>query len=193
MLIALMAVMSLGASAQVEQGLRFGVQGFGGANSITEDGTKAGASYGGGIVLEYGLNNNLYIGSGLNFQAKTWKLDVEDAKTIRANYLTLPIHIGYRFNVTDAAAIHFQAGPQLAYGIAGTKLGTVSYSDWAKPFEVGLGLKIGTEINKNFQINVSTNYGLTNCVEGLKLFGQKFTDDFGHNLDFTVGVAYMFK
>lgn len=37
---ALMAVMSISASAQIEQGLRFGVQGFGGINSIGEDGAK---------------------------------------------------------------------------------------------------------------------------------------------------------
>ena len=148
---ALMSVMSISASAQIEQGLRFGVQGFGGINSIGEDG---------------------------------WKADWLDG-TANVYYLTLPIHLGGRVSIGDNSYFHFQAGPQLGFGVAGSDIeiydvGTAKYSDWGKRFEAGVGAKVGVEFNK-LQVNVSGNYGITECMDGA-----------GHNLDFAVGVAYMF-
>lgn len=193
---ALMAVVALGASAQVEQGLRFGVQAFGGANSILEDGAKAGVSYGGGVIAEYNFDQNLYLASGLNLQNKSWKGDdelmqlVAGGKSVNSYYLTLPVHVGYRvyINRDETTSIHFEGGPQLGYGLFGTDVDIAGlgmlvseYGDWCKRFEVGAGIKIGFEFNK-FQVNMSTNYGFTNCMKG----------DVGNNLDATLGVAYMF-
>ena len=181
---ALMAVMSISASAQIEQGLRFGVQGFGGINSIGEDGAKTAVTYGTGVVAEYNFSENFYLGSGLNFQNKGWKADWLDG-TANVYYLTLPIHLGGRVSIGDNSYFHFQAGPQLGFGVAGSdieiyEVGTAKYSDWGKRFEAGVGAKVGVEFNK-LQVNVSGNYGITECMDGA-----------GHNLDFAVGVAYMF-
>ncbi len=192
-LIAVLAIMSLGASAQVEQGMRFGIQGFGGLNSINDDGTTFGASYGGGVVFEYNLDQNMYVGSGLNFQNKGFKFDTEvlgvkidDA--VNNFYITLPIHFGYRVYVSDNTSIHFQGGPQLAYSVGGSKIwDLLEHSDWCKPFEVAVGIKVGAEFNK-FQVNLGANYGLTKTCKG-----SETVKDYGNNLDFTVGVAYMFK
>lgn len=115
---------------------------------------------------------------------KGWKADWLDG-TANVYYLTLPIHLGGRVSIGDNSYFHFQAGPQLGFGVAGSdieiyEVGTAKYSDWGKRFEAGVGAKVGVEFNK-LQVNVSGNYGITECMDGA-----------GHNLDFAVGVAYMF-
>ncbi len=182
--LALMAIMSIGAFAQVEQGMRFGVQGFAGINSIGEDDAKTAISYGVGVVAEYNFTEKVYLGTGLNLQNKGWKADWLEG-TANVYYMTLPIHIGGRVAIGDNLGLHFQGGPQLGYGLIGSDieiygLGTAKYKDWGMRFEFCVGAKIGVDVSK-IQVNLSGKYCITECLDGA-----------GNNLDFALGVAYMF-
>ncbi len=187
LLIALMAVMTVSASAQVEEGFRFGAQVFGGFSTVTgenADNCSSKFAYGAGVIAEYNFNEKLYLGSGLNFQNKGFNEKGIDG-SINFLYVTLPIHFGGHIAFNDKLALNIQGGPQLGFGLAGSSIeiygyDTIDYSDYGKRFEVGLGVKVGVEFSK-FQVNLLGNYGLTESTDG----GV-------HNLDFGVGLAYMF-
>ncbi len=183
---AVMAVMAFTASAQVEEGTRFGVTAGVGLSKVTGNDieTKMAFGYNAGVVLEYNFSEKLYIGSGLNLQNKGWKEDGIDG-AIHTLYATLPIHIGTRFAIGDSSYLFMQAGPQIGYGITGSEIeiygeGTLDYSDYGERFEVAAGAKVGVEFGP-IQIHLSGNYGIT---EATKMGG--------HNLDFNAGLTYFF-
>ncbi len=146
-----------------------------------------------GAIADYNFSENFYLGSGLNLQNKGVKdaLDGLIDGYLAGTYLTLPIHVGYRFNLSDASYLHVQAGPQLACGLFGSEIEweegeTSDYFDegWANRFELGVGAKVGVEFKKKWQINLGVNYGVT-----------EWGDDTGsgaHMFDATLGAAYMF-
>lgn len=182
---ALMAVIAMTASAQVEQGFRMGVRVQGGVTNVVCEGDKMTFGYGLGWVAEYNFNPKLYLQSGIAFEDIAHKEDAIDG-TLNAYYLQLPIHVGYRFNLTDNVPLFIQAGPTLAYGIAGTKIewydgGETNYFDVAKRFDLGLGGRVGVEFSK-FQISVGTNYGVLDAFDGAG----------AHNLSINLGLGYMF-
>ena len=79
-LMAVMAVLALTASAQVEKGTRYGLTFTGSMSKYSElPDAKNTFGYGGGLILEYNFTPNVYLGSGLEFGlrgAKVQALDV---------------------------------------------------------------------------------------------------------------------
>lgn len=65
-MMAIVATLSLTASAQIEKGMRYGIV-FTGAmskySSLSDAGNVFG--YGGGIVADYNFNKNVFLGTGL--------------------------------------------------------------------------------------------------------------------------------
>ncbi len=191
-LIAMIACIAATGYAQVEKGLRWGVHAGFNAGTITD--LKGDMSLGAqlGVIADYNFSENFYLGSGLSFQNKGVKDAFEGLLegTLAGTYLTLPIHVGYRFNLSEASYLHVQAGPQLACGLFGSEIEgfegeTADYFDegWANRFELGVGAKVGVEFKKKWQVNLGFNYGVTEWAD---------TDGNAHMLDVTLGAAYMF-
>ncbi|MDR2001644.1 MAG: PorT family protein [Prevotella sp.] len=98
--------------------------------------TKMKHSFTGGLTFDYFLNRDLYLSSAIEFSNKGTKFDLlnKDEKegtsinfkesTVSANYLQVPIHVGYKFDLSEKTRLMVQAGPYVAYGISGqTELG----------------------------------------------------------------------
>ncbi len=95
--------------------------------------TKVGYQF--GVVVEYDLQKNFFLRSGMNITSKgfKWDVNIEDdingdgyfgdyarAKTSwNAVYLKLPVMLGHNINVASDFKINFAVGGYLAYGVGG--------------------------------------------------------------------------
>jgi len=184
LLMVVMAVMAITASAQVEQGFRMGIRVNAGLSNVLGEGDEMAFGYGLGWVAEYNFNSNLFLQSGIGLENIAHKEEAIDG-TLNAFYGQLPIHIGYRFGLGDTSFLFVQAGPTLGVGLFGSKIemyggGEIKYFDVAKRFDLGVGGRVGVEFSK-FQISTGANYGVLQAFNG----GY-------HNLSVNVGLAYMF-
>lgn len=161
------------------------------------DGSDAKFGYNFGITVDYSITDNFFLASGIEFTNKGAKSELSESlssgdlvydfklkQTATANYLQLPIHAGYKFNISKAIKLNFHAGPYFAFGIAGktkTKLSgndlgkalvmdeageynpeIDTFSDDAlKRFDLGLGLGAGIEYEA-FNVGLGYDFGLLN-------------------------------
>jgi len=180
-LLAVIAIMAVAASAQVEQGFRHGVRVNLGVSNVVADGDKMAFGYGLGWVAEYNFSNNLFLQSGIGFENIAHKRELMKG-TLNAFYAQLPIHVGYRFGMGNSYSLFVQAGPTLGVGLVGSDIvwsdGTSNYFDKAKRFDLGVGARVGVEFSK-FQVSAGANYGVLESYDG-------------HNLSINIGLAYMF-
>lgn len=91
-----------------------------------------------GITIDYAFSNNFFLLSGLEFYNRKMKYDYDDNGaslntpfsipdgTIKAMYLQLPLHAGYRLEVSRDFSVAFHAGPYIAYGLGGR----IEKGDW---------------------------------------------------------------
>lgn len=95
----------------------------------------------------------------------TWKL--------RANYLELPIHIGYALPVYDNVRVIGTVGPYFALGlwgnssIDGEDIDDVKiFSDnFYKRFDFGWGLTVGAELHSHFRISAGFEMSVLNPMK----------------------------
>lgn len=187
-MMAVMAVLALTASAQVEQGFRMGARVNAGISNVAGEGDKASFGYGLGWIAEYNFSPNFYVQSGLGLENISHKEEGVDG-TLNAFYLQLPIHAGYRFSLGETSALFVQAGPTLGYGLFGSDIefsdgDKINYFDGLKRFDFALGGRIGVELKK-FQISVGGNYGVLDVLK------ESFDESY-HNYNVNLAVAYMF-
>jgi hypothetical protein len=130
-------IVGLSANAQ-EKKFLFGVKAgfaFSDLSEYSYD-TKIKHSFTGGLTFDYFLNRDLYLSSAIEFVNKGTKYDLlnkdENAgtslsikkSTVAANYLQVPVHVGYKFDLSQKTRLMVQGGPYIAYGIGGqTELG----------------------------------------------------------------------
>lgn len=185
LMMAVMAIMAITATAQVEQGFRMGIRVNGGLSNVTGEGDKITFGYGLGWIAEYNFNSSLFLQSGIGLENIAHKEEAIDG-TLNAYFAQLPIHIGYRFGLGDSSSLFVQAGPTVGYGLFGSKIewnlgGETNYFDVAKRFDLGVGGRVGVEFS-NFQISAGANYGVLEAFDGGGY----------HNLSINLGLAYMF-
>jgi len=93
------------------------------------DGTSSKVGFNAGIVIDYAFTPNVYLSSGLEFLNKKMRYDFTgninghdlliEKSLLKAMYMQIPIHVGYKFDVTDLMKISLHAGPYFAYGVGG--------------------------------------------------------------------------
>lgn len=158
---AVMAVLTLTASAQVEKGFRFGIS-FNGAMSKYSELPHAENTfcYGGGAVLEYNFTPNVYIGSGLQFglrgsKVKTIKVNNQSLSVdgdLRSYNLIIPLNLGGRVNLSDNVSLFAQAGPYASYAFKKAELQIIGLgTEIGENFDWGFNGKVGIEF-RQFQI-----------------------------------------
>ena len=183
------ACFALTASAQEKGDLRFGVTAGMNVSNITDTEMDSRIGFHVGVKAEYKVTNNLYGSAALLFSQKGCQFE-EDGEKLTANpgYIELPIHIGYRFKMSEKVSIFGETGPYFAYGICGKdKEGDYDVKffddDDVNKFDFGWGVKAGVEYAK-FQISLGYEGGIT------EVFDSRGLDP--HNSNFMVSVAYMF-
>lgn len=155
-------------------------------------GNKVRFGYNIGVTVDYAINQDWYILSGLQYTTKGVNFDkIGGVKpSVHAAYLQLPIHAAYKLEVTPSTTLVFHAGPYLAYGINGkSKLGPnddvevdiegiedleglvnsllnkkTNTFDTFKRFDAGLGLGIGAEFGK-IALDLGWDFGLVNILD----------------------------
>ena len=173
MILALSVAFFMGTKTYAQEGLSFGVKvggnfsNFSGSDFSDELDSKLGFQL--GLTAEYGLSDNLFIGSGLEFTTKGARAKEElgpvTMKTsINPMYLQLPVHIGFKFEVANGVNLLAEVGPYAAFGIGGKSKVTIKIGDeketeknnffgsedegGAKRFDFGVGGAIGAEFGK---------------------------------------------
>lgn len=176
-----MAIVTMTASAQVEQGFRMGARVNGGLSQLTGDGSKMTLGYGLGWIAEYNFSPNLFLQSGIGLENIAWKGNEGDTQNVY--YAQLPIHIGYRFDMDESYSLFIQAGPYMGCGLFA--LDNEDYFDstfgTAKRFDLGVGGRVGVEFSR-FQISAGGNCGIIDVNKNVKR----------KNMSINLGVAYMF-
>lgn len=127
-----------------------------------------------GLTFDYEMENNLYLLTGFDLISKGARKKVLGVKT-KTNplYFQLPVHAGYKLNISDEVRVVFSAGPYFAFGVGGkdkVKTGkTVVKNDFfgseeeggMKRFDLGLGLALGLEFDM-YKISLGYDFGLSN-------------------------------
>ena len=143
-----------------------------------------------GATLDIGFTENFYIITGLDLQTKGTKSKPKGASSVKFNpmYLQVPIHAAYKFDIAPKTRFVAEAGPYLAYGIAGKMKSDgekvdIFHDDRFKRFDLGLGAGVGIELDK-FVVKGGYDFGLLDIsdVKGVKTRN--------HNAYLTVGYHF---
>lgn len=162
-----------------------------------------------GLTADYNFTSSLFLTTGIDLTTKgaKWKfeLDIDDMYieegeetsfnvTINPIFLQMPLHIGYKFDITQNTKIFFHAGGYAAVGVAGKmSMGGVSFDIWGKEslidkndfqrFDYGLGGGFGVEFGK-INVGLAYEHGFANINTDVD------RDIFHRNATLTVGYKF---
>ncbi|WP_315517053.1 outer membrane beta-barrel protein [Hoylesella shahii] len=187
-----------------------------GVNLNAPDNLKSKIGYKLGAKAELGLSDlsqGLYLDMALLLETRAWKETYASAiaayKQSKVStmpwYLNIPVHIGYRFPVSQNVNIFVNGGPYVAFGLFGkmthetvlmdgsTEKGTrynnvftdkdVNGENVQRRLDWGVGLRLGAEFNNKYQVTLEYDRGF-----------RGFTTDYlssRANL-YSLSFAYMF-
>lgn len=196
------------------QDVRFGA--LAGVNLNAPDNLKSKIGYKLGAKAELGLSDlsqDLYLDMALLLETRAWKETYASAIAAYKQsevstmpwYLNIPVHIGYRFLVSQNVNIFVNGGPYVALGLFGkmkhetvlmdgsTEKGTrynnvftdkdVNGENVQRRLDWGVGLRLGAEFNNKYQVTLEYDRGF-----------RGFTTDYlssRANL-YSLSFAYMF-
>ncbi len=218
LLVAIVATSVMSVNAQ--ENLKWGVVAGMNLSKMSATGLDSKLGYHVGVRAELGLPqvaNGLYLDASALLSAKGAKMDFGDlgSQKINANYLEIPIHIGYKYAVNDNFSVFGSFGPYFSYGLFGkTKVEELDYddeyelmktsskydtfgNDGLKRFDCGLGLNVGVEIKKTYRVAIGYDFGLTETYKSKFDAGEENYEEFdfgsgAKNRNLTISVAYMF-
>lgn len=173
--------------------------------------TSAKIGFTGGITVDVNLPHNLIILSGLEYVQKGMNLETTDAILItkpyyKAQYIQLPIHLGYKIKTEEKSNLIFHLGPYFAYGVGGeikwrdknfkmdSKMDFFD-KDLFNRFDYGLGIGVNID-TKNFALNIGYDYGLSNIAKSSFYFPDRTNIDakgisvHTRNLHITLGYKF---
>lgn len=210
LLLAICAVMALGASAQrassssstffsskrAEAPIRFGITaGLNIAGQTWKDddfsySPDSRLGFNVGLTVDFPILESLYIKSGLLYTTKGSKTEDDgDEEKLSPAYLEIPILASYRYDFSDAAQWQLNFGPYIAYGIGGKyKYGDYEEDyfgdDGAKRFDLGLQIGTGITLGQHYNIGIAYQFGLVNTVDD--------GDETLKNHNFMINLGYIF-
>lgn len=187
-ILALIAILAIGlGSVNAQDNLRWGVTAGMNVSNLKITGLDNRVGFHAGVKAELGLpqvTEGAYMDFGALLSLKGAKVDGGTVGSFNFNpwYLEIPVHVGYKFAITDNFTLFANAGPYVAIGLFGkvkikgeiadefeSEFGTSSENifgdDAFKRFDFGLGLKAGAEINKKFQVSIGYDFGLVETLD----------------------------
>lgn len=154
-MMAVMTVLTITASAQVEKEMRYGITFTGTMSKYSElPNAENTFGYGGGFILEYNFTPNVYLGSGLEFGLRGTKIQTLDVAgqsvladgSLKSYNLIIPANVGGRVNLSDKVAIFGQIGPYASFAFKKAELQILGYGTIeSENFDWGFNGKIGVE------------------------------------------------
>lgn len=154
-MMAVMTVLTITASAQVEKRMRYGITFTGTMSKYSElPNTENTFGYGGGFILEYNFTPNVYLGSGLELGLRGTKIQTLDVAgqsvladaSLKSYNLIIPANVGGRVNLSDKVAIFGQIGPYASFALKKAELQILGYGTIeGENFDWGFNGKIGVE------------------------------------------------
>lgn len=180
LLVGLAASISMSAQLPVSFGVKAGMNLS--EMQKLEDNIKVGSNV--GVTAELALPSNFYLMSGLEFTTKGAKgksitvvpvgmsQSVTGKATYNAMYLQLPIHAGYKLDLTPGTKLVFRVGPYLAYGVGGKIKWNIDqvgdkdfFNDDSNRFDFGIGGSVGIEFLEKINVSLGADQGLTKVVK----------------------------
>lgn len=189
-IMAIVAFITITASAQVEKGFRYGLAFTGSMSKYSElpDAQNV-FGYGGGLIVEYNFTPNVYLETGLQFDLRGTKVETLEVAgqslfvdgNLKSYNMIVPIDIGGRVNVSNNISIFGQVGPYVSFAVKKAKLQILGYGDIeGENFDWGFNGKVGVEFS---QFQVFGGYEL-----GMK---EVWPGD-AKNRSIVFGIRYMF-
>lgn len=191
-LVMVMSALVIGTGTMKAQDVTFGVRAGGVLSSMNGDINKAKYvfKYQVGATVDVGFTENIYLVTGIDFLAKGTKSKPKLGAETKLNpmYLQVPVHAAYKFDVAPGSRLVVEAGPYVAYGIAGKmKSGSEKVNifgdDKFKRFDFGLGAGVGYEYG-HFVVKGGYDFGLINISD------VKGTKARNHNAYLTLGYRF---
>ncbi len=144
---------------------------------------------------------NLYASAGAIISLENAKVSLGDYSSTSMNpfFLNIPIHVGYKYTLTDQIGIFGEVGPYAGIGLFGKSVYTGEDYDGTKytekedvfgddgalsRFQFGLGVKVGVVVNEKYKVHFGWDCNLLNSDSTGE---TKVT----HNNAY-LGVSYMF-
>lgn len=180
---ALFGVCSMSAQSETFKNLQWEANAGVNFAKLTDWDSKVGFNIGvrGKIQLPM-IAENVYANAGvlLTFKGASFDMGELGETKINANFLEIPIHIGYQYAVNENLSVFGEFGPYFAFGLFGkTKNKSVEYAygdgstsemtetsnntfDEMKRFDFGLGFRVGAEIRQKYILSVGYDFGLVN-------------------------------
>lgn len=156
-------------------------------NQPTSTNAKPGFNF--GVRGEYMLPScyGVFVNLGVNYTMKGFKEDIYSpaegelpatSGVIKANacYVEIPLHIGYRYNLSDKLGVYADFGPYVAIGTNGKfnfDYEDDKWDDFSKRYfrndetgdlqraDFGLGYRIGAEYANHHSLTLGMDWGLT--------------------------------
>lgn len=195
-------------------------EGVGGLNVSNLGGLGSKVGFHVGVKTEMALpslSDGAYANVGALFSSKGSSQDYGDlgGSNISANYLDIPIHLGYKYVLNDKFSIYGEAGPYFAIGLFGnTKTVEAEMSenyelqqtsrksdtfgeDGIKRFDLGLGLKVGVEFKKKYTLSIGYDWGLLDLYKKAGLNDENGSGDIDmtpkmKNKNLAISLGYKF-
>lgn len=183
-------------------------------NYATVEGVKAGAMV--GLRGEYGFKSNsegAYLSAGIGWSQKGHKTaqfanyggnpNSSISGKITLNYITVPIHVGYKLPIGSRVSLLGEVGPYLGYAAWGKsilevdgketeKTSKVFGDDGYKRFDMGVGLQIGVQVADHYQLLLGYERGLVRQNKNAKNEYSP-TDKLSYrNSSFSVAIGFLF-
>lgn len=155
-----------------------------GMNVATFDNSAASSRIGfhAGVRINFGIpstSQGLYANA-----AALLSLRGAQASNITFNpfYLDVPIHLGYKYAVSENVGIFGEFGPYVAVGLFGSTEGEDVFGDHIgmKRFDAGLGLRAGVEFNRKVNASLGYDFGLVDVTSETKLKNRNFYISLGY-------------
>ncbi len=153
-----------------------------------------------GVTMDYGITNDIYLLSGLNFVMKGTR---EDDVKFPFSYLQIPIHAGYKFALAPDLSLTLHAGPYIACALSGKmKTDGISVNLYNKNIQnenglkmrrFDLGLGFGANLDwQQFCFGFNFDGGLINMIKDAKIKEGNWSNVKAHNVSAELTVGYKF-
>lgn len=140
------------------------------------------------LTFDYHLSRKVYLSSALQFLTKGTKFDFREDRPqyilsspdskMNQFYLQVPVHVGYKFQLSRPVRLSVHGGPYVSYGIGGhTERG-----DMIRKIDRETGLQMGGEMSLNDYAQIE---------KGIAREADTFSDKGLRRFDFGVGCGVL--
>ncbi|MBO4641423.1 MAG: porin family protein [Bacteroidaceae bacterium] len=168
-----------------------------------------------GVRGEYMLPgcHGVFVNAGVNYTMKGAKADALGATLkARACYVEIPVHVGYRYNLSNDFGVYADFGPYFAIGINGKSI--LDYDDDLlddvktrffrndngdfgdiQRFDFGLGFRVGAEYINHHSLTFGCDWGITDMYT--KDYRKAWKEASGYAVDplknFNLSITYGYR